>query len=222
MLRLQPLISILRHRLVTKDVGVLVTVEHRMSHFKIFTSTLHISNKVANITTCCITMASLTDSVKYPAITVNNVYCDTIRISKCNINDGCIATFIFNINAGVHGLLLGEIKKQYRDTSYIINDECLGITCDPAIIGKDICVVMPKVTDVYSPSSSRLRRHRRSTLSMVKISEIVHQRPVLMSRVNITFTDVCIYKDSSSDKDTWFVSYLSFHVDILSPMRVQG
>jgi hypothetical protein len=166
-------------------------------------------------------MTSLTSSVNYPVITVKNVYCDSIRISKCNINDNYIATFAFNADAGIHGLLLGEVKRQYKDTSYIISNLAMAITCDPTIVDKGTTVIDLDRVEVESPSAGRSRRHSRSILSMVRLETIASRRPTLMSRVDVSFRDVFVYKDSSVCKDTWFVSYSSIDVVVLSPMRVR-
>jgi hypothetical protein len=166
-------------------------------------------------------MTSVMNSVKYDTIKVKNVYCDFIRISKCNINDNYIATFTFNTDAGLHGLLLGEIKKEYRDTSYVLSNIAMAITCDPAIISKDITVLDFERIDTDTPNINRSRRHSRTVLSMVRLESIASRKPVLMSRVDVVFRDVSVYKDSATGKDTWFVDYSSFDALVVSPMRVR-
>lgn len=166
-------------------------------------------------------MTSLTSSVNYPVITVKNVYCDTIRISKCNVNDNYIATFTFNADAGIHGLLLSEVKRQYKETSYVISNLAMPITCDPTIIDKATTIIDLDRVDAETPGASRSRRHSRSVLSMVKLETVAPRRPTLMSRVDVSFRDVFVYKDSSVGKDTWFVNYSSIDVAVLSPMRVR-
>jgi hypothetical protein len=166
-------------------------------------------------------MTSVMNSVKYDTIKVKNVYCDFIRISKCNINDNYIATFTFNADAGIHGLLLAEIKRQYKDTSYVISNLAMAVTCDPTVIDKTTTVIDLNRVDVDAPGASRSRRHSRSVLSMVRLETIASRRPTLMSRVDVSFRDVSVYKDSSVGKDTWFVSYSSIDVAVLSPMRVR-
>jgi hypothetical protein len=166
-------------------------------------------------------MTSVMNSVKYDTIKVKNVYCDFIRISKCNINDNYIATFTFNADAGLHGLLLGEIKKEYRDTSYVLSNIAMAITCDPAIINKDITVLDFERIDTDTPNINRSRRHSRTVLSMVRLESIASRKPVLMSRVDVVFRDVSVYKDSATGKDTWFVDYSSFDALVVSPMRVR-
>jgi hypothetical protein len=180
------------------------------------------ATKLQGIQHCCsYNMTSLTNSVKYPAITIKNIYCDTIRISKCSTNDNYIATFTFNIDAGIHGLLLGEMKKQYRETSYVINSRAIAITCDPTIIDKNLCVIDAQPTDPSMLNTNRSRRYSSTTLSMVKVEDVAHRRPTLMSRTDVTFRDVFVYKDSSVGKDTWFVDYSSFDAKVLSPMRTR-
>lgn len=166
-------------------------------------------------------MTSLTNSVNYPVVTIKNVYCDSIRISKCNVNDNYIATFSFNADAGIHGLLLGEVKRQYKETSYMISNLAMAITCDPTIIDKATTVIDLDRVEVENPAASRSRRHSRSVLSMVRLETIAPRRPTLMSRVDVSFRDVFVYKDSSVGKDTWFVTYSSIDVAVLSPMRVR-
>ena len=166
-------------------------------------------------------MTSLTSSVSYPVMTVKNVYCDFIRISKCNINDNYIATFTFNADAGIHGLLLGEVKRQYKETSYVISNLAMAITCDPTVIDKGTTVIDLDRVDTESPGVSRSRRHSRNVLSMVRLETVASRRPTLMSRVDVSFRDVFVYKDSSVGKDTWFVSYSSMDAAVLSPMRVR-
>jgi hypothetical protein len=166
-------------------------------------------------------MTSVMNSVKYDTIKVKNVYCDFIRISKCNINDNYIATFTFNADAGLHGLLLGEIKKEYRDTSYVLSNIAMAVTCDPAIINKDTTVLDSERIDTDTPNINRSRRHSRTILSMVRLESIASRRPVLMSRVDVVFRDVSVYKDSATGKDTWFVDYSSFDAIVASSMRVR-
>lgn len=166
-------------------------------------------------------MTSLTSSVKYPTMIVKNVYCDCIKVNRCNVNDNYIATFTFDVNAGVHGLLLAEVKRQYKESSYVLNNMTMAITCDPTIVEKTTTVIDSERIDPSSPGSGRSRRHSRNIVSMVRLDAIADRRPTLMSRVDVTFRNVLIYKDSSSEKDTWFVSYSSFDASVLSPMRVR-
>lgn len=166
-------------------------------------------------------MTSLTNSTNYPVITVKNVYCDSIRVSKCSINESYIATFTFNPDAGIHGLLLAEVKKQYKETSYVISNLAMAVTCDPTVVDRGTTVVDLDKVDVDNTGGTRSRRHSRSVLSMVRLDSIASRRPILMSRVDVSFRDVFVYKDSSIGKDTWFVSYSSIDVAVLSPMRVR-
>ena len=86
-------------------------------------------------------------TIKRASVTVKNVYCNNIRVSKCNTNDNYIATFSFGTDINVHQLLLHEIKKQYNERSYTVSNKAAMITCDPTIVGKDIRIIDTQPTD---------------------------------------------------------------------------
>jgi hypothetical protein len=159
------------------------------------------------------------ESIQSNSVAIKNVYCNNIRVSKCNTNDDYIATFNFDADTEVHELLLHEMKKQYNERSYIISNKAVTITCDPMLVGKDTCIIDTQPADPNNTNTTGYRMYTGASLSMNRLSNVAHRRPVLMSRVDIIFRNVLAHKGPSTEEGKWLIEYSSFDVKVVSRMR---
>jgi hypothetical protein len=144
-------------------------------------------------------------SVKlYDTFTVRNILCDNVKVINTQ-RETFIATFGFSDRCGLYGDLLGDIKRDHRITSCIIDPLCNNVHCKP--------ISIKGATAARGPSSQTGRVVDQT------VSDLYESYPVFTAVVDVEFKNVSGRLNESVDGTINMVSYESLEVTSMSKLR---
>lgn len=159
---------------------------------------------------------------RYGDVTVRNVLCNNITVHHDGAGDDYTATFKFDNNCGLVGLLFNEIKSKYRDTPTFMVRASMDLTSVSANMPCIHTVYIRRHHSMRSDKDGKLDNMVRFSPGMYTVSDVAQYKLILLAIVDVKFRNVYIADAQCFHTTTNAVLHGGIEVEHFGAMELSG